>query len=65
MPLRDSLLTFWPRRSHDYPVMFCDIIGKEEKDMTVGKKHKKSVDTHSKSNLQEAEKAVSCKILYI
>ena len=59
-PLRDSLLTFWPKR--EYPVMFCNIVGKEE-DMRDGKKHKGSVDIHSKSNLQEAEKAVSCKLL--
>ena len=42
--------------------MFCNIVGKEE-DMRDGKKHKGSVDIHSKSNLQEAEKAVSCKLL--
>ena len=58
MPLKDSLLTFWPRRGHEYPVMFCNIVGEEE-DMTDGKKYKRNVDTHSKSNHQEAKKAVS------
>ena len=38
--------------------MFCNIVGEEE-DMTDGKKYKRNVDTHSKSNRQEAEKAVS------
>ena len=63
-PLRESLHTFWPRGGHKYPIMFCNIVGEE--DMKDEKIYKRGVDTHSKSNHQEAEKTVSrnCNSVY-
>ena len=61
-PLRESLSLFWPRRSNKFPIMFCDVVGKEM-DNRSSAVFKGSVDSHSKSNHEEAEKTVRMKEL--
>ena len=61
--LRKSLSSFWPRGS-DFPLMFCDVIGKEI-DNRASAVFKGSVDSHSKSNLEEANKTVKLYSVYL
>lgn len=55
-----ALQGFWPK-GNDWPIVFCNVVGKEEeRSDVVGESHKQGkTDPHSKCNPREAEKAVS------
>ena len=56
--LSENLSSFWPQgQGSAFPLMFCDIVGEEE-DYRTSAVFKGSVDSHSKSNLEEANKTV-------
>lgn len=56
-PVGTNLGLFWPRGSPQYPIMFCDVIGKEA-DQRTGAVFKGKADLHSKYNEAEVEKTV-------
>ena len=57
-PLRKDMDNFWPQRN-DCPIVFCNIVGKEEDYKAHKRVHSGRVDSHSKCNHQEAMKVVS------
>ena len=54
----ESMDRFWPR-GKDCPIVFCNVIGEEQESKDYKKVDGARVDSHSKHNLTEAEKAVS------
>lgn len=57
-PPKDCLETFWPQ-GNDLPIMFVDVVGKEELDKIGSSKGEAKVGMDSKYNLVEAELVVS------
>ena len=53
-----SMDKFWPH-GKDRPIVFCNIVGEEEESKDYRNVDGARVDSHSKHNLMEAEKAVS------
>lgn len=50
-------MSFW--RKQNCPIMFYDVIGKEEKNIICEELHQRNVDFHSISNKKEANFVVS------